>query len=261
MSNFKLKVLVADDSASIHQVFAEIAERSPVAFDLIRAENGLQCMELLNRGGVNLAFIDVNMPEMNGLEAVASARNAGNKAFVTLMSAQASKGRLEIARKLKVYEFLHKPFSAVDVHKILRTYCRISVPSQALIVDDSATVRRIITKVLNDSIFNIDPTEAGNGEAALELFDDGDFDVVFLDCNMPGIDGPETLERLLERDSGVKVIMNSSERNEERRQWALDRGATAFLYKPFYPIDVDRELHAIYGLQMPLLATPERVPA
>src|SRR5919197_3976880 len=206
MSNFKLKVLVADDSAAIHQVFTEIAERSPVPFDLIRAENGLQCMELLDRGGVNLAFIDVNMPEMNGMEAVASARNAGNKAFVTLMSAQASKGRLEIARKLKVYEFLHKPFTAIEVHKILRTYCRISVPSQALIVDDSATVRRIITKVLGDSIFNIDPTEAGNGEAALETFDNGDFDVVFLDCNMPGLNGPETLERLLERDSGVKVI-------------------------------------------------------
>ena len=77
---------------------------------------------------------------------------------------------------------------------------------------------------------------------------------------MPGIDGTETLERLLERDPGVKVIMNSSERNEERRRWALDRGATAFLYKPFYAIDVDRELHAIYGLQMPLLATPEPAP-
>src|SRR5215813_7218666 len=82
MSNFKLKVLVADDSAAIHQVFAEIAETSPVPFDLIRAENGLQCMEFLNRGGVNLAFIDVNMPQMNGMEAVALARGAGNKTFV-----------------------------------------------------------------------------------------------------------------------------------------------------------------------------------
>jgi CheY-like chemotaxis protein len=258
MSNFKLRVLVADDSAPVHHIFADIAESSPVPFDLIRAENGRQCMELLNRGGVNLAFIDVSMPEMSGMEAVALARNAGNKTFVALMSGTTSEGRLDIARKLKVYEYLTKPFKPEEVHAILRTYCRIAVPSQALVVDDSATVRRIITKVLNDSIFNIDPTEASNGEAALEQFDNGDFDVVFLDCNMPGIDGRETLERLLERDPGVKVIMNSSERNEERRRWALDRGATAFLYKPFYPIDVDRELHAIYGLHMPLLAAAEK---
>jgi CheY-like chemotaxis protein len=261
MSNFKLKVLVADDSAPVHTFFAELADTSPVPFDLIRAENGRECMDALNCGGVNVAFIDVTMPEMSGMEAVARARNAGNKAFITLMSGQSTRGRLEIARKLKVYEYLSKPFTPAEVHAILHTYRRISVPSQALVVDDSTTVRRIITKVLSDSIFNIDPTEAGNGEAALELFDNGDFDVVFLDCNMPGLKGTDTLEHLLERDPGVKVIMNTSERNEERRQWALDRGATAFLYKPFYPIDVDRELHAIYGLQMPLLAMPEPVPA
>lgn len=46
----------------------------------------------------------------------------------------------------------------------------------------------------------------------------------------------------------------SGERNEGRRAWALDRGAVAFLYKPFYATDVDRELHALYGLKMPMLA-------
>ena len=73
---------------------------------------------------------------------------------------------------------------------------------------------------------------------------------------MPGMQGTDTLERLLERDPDVKVIMNSSERNEERRKCALDRGAIAFLYKPFYPADVDRSLHSIDGLHMPLLAAP-----
>jgi CheY-like chemotaxis protein len=253
MSGFKLKVLVADDSAAMHHIFAEMAQGSPVPFELIRAENGRQCMELLNRTSVNLAFIDVNMPEMSGLEAVAMARHGGNQTFVTLMSGISSVKRLEIARQLKVYEYLHKPFIAADVYAILQTYCRITVPSQALLVDDSATVRRIISKILNDSIFNIDATDAGSGEQALELFDSGEFDVVFLDCNMPGVHGTETLEHLLERDPGVKVIMNSAEKNEERRQWALKRGATAFLYKPFYPADVDRILHGIYGLNMPLL--------
>ena len=53
---------------------------------------------------------------------------------------------------------------------------------------------------------------------------------------------------------GLKVIMISGERNEERRQWALDRGAAAFLYKPFNAFDIDRELHALFGLHMPQLA-------
>ena len=48
--------------------------------------------------------------------------------------------------------------------------------------------------------------------------------------------------------------MITSERNEERKKWALDRGAFAFLYKPFNAADVDRELHALFGLRMPKIA-------
>ena len=194
------------------------------------------------------------MPEMSGMEAVGKARTVGNKTFVTLMSANANQRRLQLAQQLRVYEFLAKPFATEQVMEILKTYCRVTVPSNALVVDDSATVRRIIKKVFANSIFNIDVTEAGDGQAALDYCENGEFDVVFLDCNMPGLPGTATLERLLERDPGVKAIMISGERNETRRRWALDRGAAAFLYKPFNATDVDRELHALFGLRMPQLA-------
>jgi hypothetical protein len=48
--------------------------------------------------------------------------------------------------------------------------------------------------------------------------------------------------------------MISGERNDTRRDWALGRGAQAFLYKPFNAFDIDRELHALFGLRMPQLA-------
>jgi CheY-like chemotaxis protein len=254
MSSFRLKVLVADDSATIHSIFAGIAEGSPIPFDIIRAVDGKQTIDLLNQGGFNLAFVDVNMPELSGIESVNRARDAGNKTFVTLMSTNVGESCLRLARQLKVYEFLAKPFTAGAVMDIMKTYRRVTVPTEALIVDDSATVRRIVMKVLANTIFNIDCTEAGNGEAALEHCESGAFDVVFLDCNMPGLNGLETLERMIEHDPAVKVVMMSGERNEQRRIWALDRGAFAFLQKPFYSVDVDRELHAIFGLKRPMLA-------
>jgi len=49
---------------------------------------------------------------------------------------------------------------------------------------------------------------------------------------MPGLNGLTRSNAWIERDPGVKVMMMSGERNEERRRWALDRGAIAFLYKP-----------------------------
>jgi CheY-like chemotaxis protein len=254
MTGFKLKVLVADDSRLVHDVFHQISAHSTIPFDVVSAEDGQQTWDALNRGGIHLAFIDVNMPEMSGMEAVGKARTGGNKTFVTLMSANANQRRMQLAQQLRVYEFLAKPFTTEQVMEILKTYCRVTVPSDALVVDDSATVRRIIKKVFANSIFNIDVTEAGNGQTALDYCENGEFDFVFLDCNMPGLPGTATLERLLERDPGVKAIMITGERNEARRRWALDRGATAFLYKPFNATDVDRELHALFGLRVPQLA-------
>jgi CheY-like chemotaxis protein len=256
-SNVKLKVLVVDDSTIVHGIFADMAEGSPIPFEVIRAHNGQQCMEFLKQGGINLAFIDVNMPGMSGVDAVSAARYEGIKTFVTLISSNPSKRRFQLARLLKVYEFLAKPFTAADVYAILRTYCKVNTPTRALIVDDSATVRRLINKVVSGSVFNFDVNEAADGEKALEACENGDYDVIVLDCNMPGLNGVETLERLIERDPGVKVIMMSGERNEERRRWALDRGAIAFLYKPFYPADIDRELHKLFDLKMPMLASAE----
>jgi CheY-like chemotaxis protein len=254
MQAFKLKVLVADDSSVIHEVFEDISANSPIPFDIVHAMDGQQCVDAFTAGGIHLAFVDVNMPAMSGMDAVGQARTVGNKIFVTLMSANANRVRMQLALQLKVYEFLSKPFTAVDVLSVMKTYCRITVPSNILVVDDSATVRRIVKKVFANSIFNIDVTEAGNGESALEQCATGEFDAVFLDCNMPGLPGVETLEQLLERDPGLKVIMISGERNDERRKWALNRGAAAFLYKPFNAFDIDRELHALFGLRMPQLA-------
>jgi two-component system, chemotaxis family, chemotaxis protein CheY len=253
VSDFKLSVLVADDSSTIHAFFHDLAEQSPIPFEIVRAEDGRQCLEFLSRGDINLAFIDVNMPEMSGMEAIGVVRLGGSKTFVTLMSSNSSDRRRQLARQLKVYEFLSKPFTAEDVLRVLRIYCRVTIPTRALIVDDSATVRRIIQSVFTNSVFNIDVTEAGSGEAALACCASGRFDIIFLDCNMPGIDGLETLQRIMRHDSGAKVVMMTSERNEDRRRWALGNGAIGFLYKPFYASAVDRELHGLFGLEMPSL--------
>ena len=74
---------------------------------------------------------------------------------------------------------------------------------------------------------------------------------------MPGLNGIDTLEQLLAVKPDARVIMMSAERNAERRRFALERGAVDFLYKPFYPIDVDRMLHKVYDLKMPELAQGE----
>jgi CheY-like chemotaxis protein len=254
MSNSPINMLVADDSRVARLIFRDVmADAGATPVNVIDAADGRECMEHLARGNIDLAFIDVHMPHMSGLEALWGARNMGLKTFITLMSGSVDDRLMTMARNLRAYDFLFKPFERDDVEKVIEIYRRLCVPMRALVVDDSATVRRVIQRVLAASLFHIDFAEAPDGTAALARCAKGDVDIVFLDCNMPGLDGLETLARLITRDPHIKIIMISGEWNDEHEREALKRGAIAFLHKPFRAGDVDTLLHAVYGVPSPNL--------
>jgi two-component system, chemotaxis family, chemotaxis protein CheY len=193
------------------------------------------------------------MPELSGTEAFWSARKLGVKTFVTLMSSPPAAEAVDMAIKLRAYEFLFKPFTVNDALGIMKTYNHISSPTKVLIVDDSSAVRQIVQKIVQGSMFNCEITEAGDGETALTLCRTSEFDAVFLDRNMPGMDGLSTMKRLQLIQSSLKIVMISAERNLAKEKQALDSGACAFLQKPFHSEDVDRVLHAAFGLRSPNL--------
>jgi CheY-like chemotaxis protein len=253
MSERAMRMLVADDSTTTRRIFRLTAQRLHLPVSIVETADGDSCLNLLAQGDMDVAFIDVYMPLKSGLEAVWEARNRGIKTFVVLMSAGSNARFIEVARRLRAYDFLVKPFQAQDIAAIVHSYARLSAPRHALVVDDSATVRTVIRKVLDASMFRIDCSEAADGKAAL-AYCDGGVDIVFLDCNLPGLDGLDTLDRIVARHPNIKVVMISGEWNDEREQEALRRGAFAFLHKPFYPGDIDTILHDIYGVASPHLA-------
>jgi DNA-binding NtrC family response regulator len=248
-----ISMLVADDSHVVQQISIDAARASKLPFRISSTDNGRDCFTLLSGGNIDLAFIDVHMPELSGIEAFWAARKQGIRTFVTVMSNPPSPEAVEMARKLSAYEFLFKPFAVADVLAIMKTYSRITSSTKVLIVDDSSTVRQIIQKVVQGSIFNCEITEAGDGETALTLCRNSTFDVAFLDCNMPGLSGLNTMKRLLVLQSSLKIVMISAERDLIKEVQEADCGACAFLRKPFSSADVDRVLHAAFGLRSPTL--------
>jgi CheY-like chemotaxis protein len=255
-----ISMLIADDSPTIQQLLTDAAHASRLPLRLSTTDNGRDCLTLLNGTNVDLAFIDVHMPELSGTEAVWSARKQGIKSFVTLMSSPPAAEAVAVAIKLQAYEFLFKPFSINDVLSIIKTYARISSPTKVLIVDDSSTVRQLMQKIVRGSVFNCEITEAGNGETALTLARTTEFDVAFIDYNMPGMDGYATMRRLMLVQPSVNVVMLSAEHDETREQKAIESGACAFLHKPFSSQDVDRVLHAAFGLRSPNLKVEQSGP-
>ncbi|HMK80826.1 MAG TPA: response regulator [Xanthobacteraceae bacterium] len=256
-----IRMLVADASDSVQAFFQDVAERSRIRIAITPARSGPECLALLTEGHFNLAFIDINMPEMSGMEALGRARAAGNKIFAVLMSGKVTDERLDLARQLKTYEYLVKPFTAADVTSILKAHQQVMVPIATLIVDDSRTIRRVIRQVLEDAVFKLSIEEAVDGESALKRFKDGGYDIVFLDYAMPGLNGIETLDAIRAREPKAKVIMISAMPDATIERQALDHGAIAFLPKPFFWVDVSRAVHGALGLKMPSLTanwSPDR---
>lgn len=120
----------------------------------------------------------------------------------------------------------------------------------ALIVDDSKVVRVMIGRMLRSLGFTT--KEACNGREALEtLAQDGPFDVVLLDWNMPVMDGFEALCAVREREewADVRVVMVTTETEVERVTRALTAGADEYLMKPFTAAALGEKL-SLAGLDL-----------
>lgn len=104
-----------------------------------------------------------------------------------------------------------------------------------LVVDDSASLRNMVTFTLKQEGFDI--VEAGNGQEALTKAKSGKFDLILSDVNMPVMDGITfcTEVRKLPAFKFTPVLMLTTESSPEMKQKGKTAGATGWLVKPFNP--------------------------
>jgi len=99
-----------------------------------------------------------------------------------------------------------------------------------LIIDDEKAIRKTLTEILSFEGYKID--EAVDGEEGLKKFKDKTYDVVLSDIKMPKIDGLDFLQRALEANPDVPIIMISGHGNIETAVEAVKKGAYDFIQKP-----------------------------
>lgn len=100
-----------------------------------------------------------------------------------------------------------------------------------LICDDSGFARRQMARSVPDG-WDVDISFAENGQEALELIKAGKADVMFLDLNMPVMDGYETMQAIKEQDLPTMVIVVSGDVQPEARERMMKMGALDFIRKP-----------------------------
>jgi two-component system KDP operon response regulator KdpE len=99
-----------------------------------------------------------------------------------------------------------------------------------LVVDDDPQIRRAMRTTLTGRGYEV--ADARTGEEALEALRSGNYDLVLLDMNMPGMGGIETC-RLIRSTSEIAIIMLTVSNSEKDKVEALDAGADDYITKPF----------------------------
>jgi two-component system chemotaxis response regulator CheY len=119
--------------------------------------------------------------------------------------------------------------------------------NKILIVDDFATMRRIIKNFLKNMGYR-DIYEAENGKEAMKMLSEGGFDLVLTDWNMPVMNGLELLQsiRASELHSHIPVLMLTAESKREQIVRAAQEGVNGYIVKPFNEITLKIKLEKIF---------------
>jgi CheY-like chemotaxis protein/anti-sigma regulatory factor (Ser/Thr protein kinase) len=115
---------------------------------------------------------------------------------------------------------------------------------KVLYAEDNLINQKVLSRVLNRSgIFDI--TIVDNGKKAVDICATTNFDCIFMDYEMPIMDGMEATKIIMEHDRGAKVIFVTAHVLEEYKNKAMSLGATDFLAKPVRICDIEAVLQRL----------------
>jgi CheY-like chemotaxis protein len=236
-----LRVVLAAKAQEDHELFRQAAASVPVPIELETVDGGAAASHCV-AGGADLVYLDSSLAPVEIAQVVAAARTTPNPPVTVLLAPD------DDTPAFVTDGLAGKPAAPEEARWLIARSIRIRLSSRVLVVDDSQTMRSIVRKLLAGTRFPLDVIEADEGFAALKKVSEAGIDLVFLDYNMPGFSGLETLAELKREKRRVSVVVMSSATDESLPDRARDYGA-AFLKKPFYPADIEAMLCRFYGLR------------
>lgn len=135
----------------------------------------------------------------------------------------------------------------------------IGTNMKILIVDDSSTIRRVLTNVLGRMFTDeVQFFEAENGQIALDILNENkDITLIFLDFNMPVMNGDEflTIVRSDKDFNAVRIIMCTTESQKSTVVSIMKKGVSGYVVKPFTPEVVRKAIQPLVSRLGYTLAT------
>jgi len=237
-----LRVLVVSGSQTGPDLFRRAASASKVPTEIVEADDATSAIHSIALG-LDLAFLDVELGSETIAQVTIAARAAPKPPFTVLLCAPGA------IPAFQTDALATKPSAPEEAVRLLEASIRVRLPCRVMVVDDSSTQRRIVSKILAATRFPLEVTEVEKGGDAVELASRKEFDIVFLDHNMPGFTGLETIFEFRRRaKKQMTCVLMTSTKDQKLIMRARAQGAT-FLKKPFFPEDIEGVLCRFYGLR------------
>jgi len=254
-------VIVADDDTEIRQLVTEYLGEH--GFQTVEAANGLEALLCVKRQRPEAVVLDLNMPRLGGLEALKRIRAFAPSTRVVVYSGTLDPDVERQALELGAAAVFAKPGRLADVVRALEGATPAPSSSQTaphadsdapaprshtrklriLLIDDDPGVNEILAEFL--SLRGADTFPVTSAVQALQLLGHGAPDAIFLDVQMPGLNGVDALPAIRALAPDAKVVMVSGVVDEALAKQTLARGAFDYIAKPIDLAYLERTLETI----------------
>ncbi len=241
-------VLVVDDNTTNRTILQRLLLQWKIR--PLLAASGREALTLMDLHRVDLLISDLHMPEMDGIALAKTLREKGREIPILLLSSVGNESRRKYPDLFQAV--LNKP---VKHHLLLKYIARLlqgsqvffgqeelhpqklsdrfagNFPLRILIAEDNLVNRQLISHVLGKLGYT--PEIVENGQEALDKLTGGEFDIIFMDVQMPVMDGLEATRLIRMRGGDQPVIIAlTADAQEEDRQECLAAGMDDYISKP-----------------------------
>ena len=263
-------VLIVDDNNTNLRILTEILGNWGMkTVSVSSAKQALDALQTAVESGRPYALLisDVNMPQMDGLQLSAAIRKDERLADMPIILLSSSGQVLQTEQKqLGIASQLLKPIKQSELFDEIVTVLntpqtprprkvRTSEPMpqvrplKILLAEDNKANQKLAVGLLSKQ--GHDVTVAGDGQAAVDAWESGSFDVILMDVQMPELDGMEAAGVIRQRESSsdqhTPIVAMTAHAMPEDRQRCLDAGMDDYLSKPIRAHLVAEMLHRHFG--------------
>ncbi len=245
-----IKVLVVDD-LDINREILEL-QLQQWGIEVQSADSGKQALVLLNKAQAEntpfrLAILDLNMPDMDGLELAQHIQNAEFSEDLRVMMLTSSTVDLSLPelQALGIHKSMMKPARQATVHDAivhllagdLDHICEPAITKEktiSILLTEDDPINQEVATIMLESLGH-EVTVADNGTLALEaLTQKNNFDLVLMDCQMPVMDGFSATRAIRKKGIAIPIIALTANATEGDRELCIDAGMNDYLTKPIY---------------------------